>query len=93
MGQTDDKPGQEWLQIQEKNNNLEKEIKIDYKSRQEGLQIGADFRDYKSGQERLQIRSGFTNSGKMDCNSGQNKSHFHFGLFNPLSARWVDINS
>jgi len=47
MCQTDDKPGQERLQIQEELQFGMKEIKIEM-----GLQIGADIRDYKSRQER-----------------------------------------
>ena len=46
----------------------------DYKTGQdEGLQIGAEFRDYKSGQEGLQIGAalGITNWGKMITNRGK----------------------
>ena len=46
----------------------------DYKTGQdEGLQIGAEFRDYKSGQEGLQIGAalGITNWGKMITNRGR----------------------
>ena len=36
------------------------------KKKNEGLQIGADFRDYKSGQEGLQIGAAFVQSALFD---------------------------